>query len=119
MSHDWPYGVLGDANAGEIELAPDGLEDPARWFFQSPYLRARNDPLTFPGGTKGHYLSHAPHMTRVAGAAILPVFEERILSLQQFRHAPRRWGWEAPRGYSEPGESPEEAARRELAEETG
>ena len=30
-----------------------------------------------------------------------------------------RWGWSLPKGEVEPGESPEQAARRETAEETG
>jgi len=29
------------------------------------------------------------------------------------------WGWEAPRGFIDKGETPEQAALRELAEETG
>jgi 8-oxo-dGTP pyrophosphatase MutT (NUDIX family) len=34
-------------------------------------------------------------------------------------HATRSPRWDIPKGIAEPGESPEQAARRELAEETG
>ncbi|NGX46275.1 MAG: ADP-ribose pyrophosphatase [Chlamydiae bacterium] len=36
-----------------------------------------------------------------------------------FCHATRSWELEVPRGFASAGESPEEAARRELVEETG
>jgi ADP-ribose pyrophosphatase len=45
--------------------------------------------------------------------------EARIVLVRQFRYAWGRPSWECPAGHAEPGESPEECARRELAEETG
>ncbi|MGC9071914.1 MAG: NUDIX hydrolase [Acidilobus sp.] len=51
---------------------------------------------------------------------ILPVLEDgRVLLIRQWRAAVNGWVLEAPAGRMEPGEAPEEAARRELEEETG
>ena len=43
----------------------------------------------------------------------------KYLLIRQFRFAARDWLWEFPAGGLEAGESQEEAARRELMEETG
>ncbi len=51
---------------------------------------------------------------------VLPLLDgERVVMLRQFRPGPLEWVYELPAGTLEPGESPEEAARRELVEETG
>lgn len=42
-----------------------------------------------------------------------------ILLVRQYRHAVRRWMWEAPAGTLKPGEDPVAAATRECEEETG
>jgi ADP-ribose pyrophosphatase len=53
-------------------------------------------------------------------AAIVPlVSEEHVLMVRQFRYALGRDTLEIPAGKMDPGEKPEECARRELLEETG
>jgi len=52
-----------------------------------------------------------------SGSAALPVIEGRILLIRHFRHAPRQWSWEIPRGAIEPGQSALAAAKSELEEE--
>jgi ADP-ribose pyrophosphatase len=42
-----------------------------------------------------------------------------IVLIRQYRYAVNRWLWEAPAGSVDPGEEPEEAARRECHEEIG
>ena len=65
-------------------------------------------------------------MVRHPGAAaILPVISDplgpdpHVLLLRQYRYAADGVIWEIPAGVLEPGEAPEDCARRELREETG
>src|SRR5689334_5952930 len=53
-------------------------------------------------------------------AVMMPVDgKDRVLLVKQFRLPARRELWELPAGRLDPGESPLEAAKRELREETG
>jgi ADP-ribose pyrophosphatase len=45
--------------------------------------------------------------------------DPQVLLIRQYRYAAGGPIWEVPAGVLEPGESPEECARRELREETG
>ena len=54
------------------------------------------------------------------GAAVVALDErERVCLLRQYRHAAGGWLWELPAGKIDPGEAPEQTARRELEEEAG
>jgi ADP-ribose pyrophosphatase len=50
---------------------------------------------------------------------MLPVIDEGLIMVRQFRHACGKTLLELPAGTLNPGETPDEAARRELVEETG
>lgn len=53
-------------------------------------------------------------------AVVVPILGNgRVVMVRQWRAAVRAWVLEVPAGRVEPGESPEEAARRELEEEVG
>jgi len=53
-------------------------------------------------------------------AVVMPVDDrKRILLVRQYRLPTRQSLWETPAGRVDPGETPAQAARRELAEETG
>jgi ADP-ribose pyrophosphatase len=52
-------------------------------------------------------------------AAIVPVINERVLLVEQYRTAVGRTTLEIPAGTLEKNESPEDCAKRELTEETG
>ena len=79
------------------------------------------DTVRFPDGSVGEL-----EMIRHSGAsAVVPVLstdttaDPEILLIRQFRHAADGFVWEVPAGRLDPGEAPDECARRELLEETG
>ena len=79
------------------------------------------DTVRFPDGSTGEL-----EMVRHPGAAaILPVLDDfdlpdpTVILIRQFRHAADGFIWEIPAGRLDAGETPEDCARRELAEETG
>lgn len=77
------------------------------------------DTVRYPDGSTGEL-----EMIRHPGAAaVLPVLsggdDPQILLIRQYRYAAGGPIWEIPAGRLEPGESPEECARRELLEEAG
>ncbi len=79
------------------------------------------DTVKFPNGSTGKL-----EVVRHPGAsAVVPFLDDpgstdpRILLLRQFRHAAEGYIWEIPAGRLDPGELPDQCARRELAEETG
>lgn len=53
------------------------------------------------------------------GVVTIPVYKGNFILLNQYRHAPRAVQYGFPRGFAEPGCTPEEDACRELQEEIG
>lgn len=84
--------------------------------FEGRLLRVRVDTVALPSGrqTTREVVEHP------GAVAVVPVLEgERLVLVRQFRQPAGRVLLEIPAGTLDPGESPEECARRELAEETG
>jgi 8-oxo-dGTP pyrophosphatase MutT (NUDIX family) len=61
------------------------------------------------------------HVLRLRSLAAVVVVDDqqRVLMLWRHRFIPDMWGWEIPMGLIEVGEAPEQAAAREVEEETG
>lgn len=81
------------------------------------------DAVYFPQGVAGTYdrlLWKSELKSKVPGVAVLPVLPSgKIILILTYRHATRSWELELPRGGMGPQETLEEAAFRELKEETG
>jgi ADP-ribose pyrophosphatase len=103
----------------EARLAARRL--PASWaktgvVFEDPYTILVRDAVRRPDGSLGTY-SRALPASGAAGAAVLPLLDEKIVLLRHFRHATRTLHLEIPRGFGEPGVSAADQAREELREE--
>jgi ADP-ribose pyrophosphatase len=74
------------------------------------------DEVEEPGGVRG--LREV--VRQIGSVATLPVHDDgRVTLVRQYRYAVRESVWELPAGRLDPGEPPEEGARRELEEEVG
>ena len=102
----------GDHLSGEIEITRQIA------LFENEYLRIFNDRVIFPSGKEGTYFRLETPTN--LGVGVLPVTEQgALLLIKTYRHAARGWGYEMPKGGVGQGEDAEQAARRELMEETG
>lgn len=79
------------------------------------------DRVRFPDGSEGEL-----EMVRHPGAsAVVPFLSDptgddpQVLLIKQYRYAAEQFMYEIPAGRLDPGETPEQCARRELREETG
>ena len=82
---------------------------------QAPVL-IREDVWELPDGGRRTY----PVMRLGASVGILPfVSADRVILVRQYRHVTGDFCWEVPGGAMDPGESPDDAAQRELREEAG
>lgn len=79
-------------------------------------FRVVDEVATDPSGFEIHRF-----IIRHPGSAVMMAVDEenRVLLVRQFRLPAKQELWELPAGRLDPGESPLEAAKRELREETG
>jgi 8-oxo-dGTP pyrophosphatase MutT (NUDIX family) len=72
--------------------------------------------IELPDGTRfEQYVLRVPRSVMV----VIVDADDRVLLIWRHRFIIDRWVWEIPGGYIEPGEDPEDAAIREVVEETG
>jgi ADP-ribose pyrophosphatase len=83
----------------------------------SPFLKVRVETIELPDGRRipDYYQLEMPSFACIFAETA----EGLIIVYRQYRHGPRRVGLVFPGGHLEPNEAPQEAARRELFEETG
>lgn len=84
--------------------------------FEGRILKLDVDEVEEPGGIRGRR-----EVVRQQGSvAALPVHDDgRVTLVRQYRYAVDTHVWELPAGRIEPGETPDQGARRELEEEVG
>jgi len=88
----------------------------SRVVYDGDILRLRLDEVELPSGCKT-----AREVAEHADAVAIIALDDagNVLLERQYRHAAGKEILEIPAGCIEPGESPEDAARREMQEETG
>lgn len=83
--------------------------------FKGRVIDVGTEQVTLPSG-----LEVTLDVIRHPGAAlVVPLDEDRVTLIRQWRHAAGGWLWECPAGTLNPGETPEQCARREVVEEAG
>ncbi len=85
--------------------------------YQNKWMRVREDKIERPSGAKGIYsVVEKPDF-----AIIIPVIDNQLVLVEQFRYPIQKRSLEFPQGAceSQPNIKPEDLARLELKEETG
>jgi len=98
--------------------------EPVRWtvhgeraVYESPWVDVTLAEIELPDGHRFDH--HVVHITAQAAAAIAHDARRGVLLVWRHRFVTDRWGWEIPGGRIDAGETPADAARREMLEETG
>ena len=104
------------ARNGAVPEPPPVRLDRSRLVLGSPWRAAIEDRLV----SDASHLSTYSYLAVPRAVFIVPVtVEGEIVLVRQYRHPVRDWTLEVPAGSVEDGETPREAAERELAEEVG
>jgi len=88
-----------------------------RTLYSSPWVGLRLADVEIPGGERFDH--HVVRVPREAAGCVVHDPQRGVLLLWRHRFITDTWGWEIPAGATDDGESPAEAAAREVHEETG
>ena len=88
----------------------------SRNVYENPWISVREDSVIRPDGKPGIY--GVVHYKNTA-VGVLPVEEDHVYLVGQYRYTLERYSWEIPAGGCPKAEEPLRAAQRELREETG
>src|SRR5271154_7001098 len=84
--------------------------------YEGRVFGVRRDEVLEPSGVR----ATREVITHSGSVVVLPVLPDgRIVLIRQYRHATRGYLWELVAGRMDDGETPKQAAARELIEETG
>ncbi|HEX8890837.1 MAG TPA: NUDIX hydrolase [Pyrinomonadaceae bacterium] len=84
--------------------------------YDNAWIRVREDSVIRPDGEQGIY--GVVHFKNIA-VGVLAIEDDSIYLVGQYRYPLEQYSWEIPEGGCPEGEDPLDAAKRELAEETG
>jgi len=88
-----------------------------RTLYESEWVRLALADVEIPGGRRFEH--HVVRVPRPASGTVVFDPDRGILLLWRHRFITDSWGWEIPAGGVDEGESPADAAAREVLEETG
>lgn len=88
-----------------------------RSVYDSEWMSMRLVDVELPSGVRFEH--HVVRMPSPAAGVVIDDPARGFLLLWRHRFITDTWGWEIPAGRVDPGESPAEAAAREVLEETG
>ena len=105
-----------ETDEGELTPWEPFPRDSSERIYDSPWVGLRRDMVRLDDGRLQEL-----HVVEISPAVVVvPVLEDgRIVMLWQFRHSHGRTHWEVPAGRLDAGETPAQAATRELREEAG
>lgn len=91
---------------------------PVGVIYNSPFHTFIADLVKAPDGSYYTY-TRLLHPASADGVALIPIYQDKIVLLRQFRHGSRSYEYELPRGFLEPDLTAKENAKKEIKEELG